>query len=54
MEGAHGREYLQNKLKERGGGPRSHPGVHPGTGEQGAGRMSPPIRTADVSIVLDR
>ena len=48
MSGAHGREYLHNKLKERGGG---HPGLHPGTGEggQARARMTPPIRTADVS-----
>ena len=48
MSGAHGREYLNNRLKERGG---VHPGLHPGTGEggQARARMTPPIRTADVS-----
>ena len=52
MSGAHGREYLHNKLKERGGGGAGgHPGLHPGTGEggQARARMTPPIRTADVS-----
>ena len=44
MEGAHGREYLNNKLKEKGKG---HPGVHPGTGDPRAARMTPPIRTAE-------
>ena len=43
MSGAHGREYLNNKMKERGG----HPGVHPGTGDPARARMTPPIRTAD-------
>ena len=53
MSGAHGREYLQHKLKERGGA-GGHPGLHPGTGEggQARARMTPPIRTADVSHTL--
>ena len=55
MEGPHGREFMNNAMKER-MRLSGHPGAHPGTGESmgqgrfpppGPGRATPPIRTVE-------